>query len=335
MGIVWTIVAVTTRRLFRGPRLAGWTIGFELAVAVARKVVDESASWPASVLRRRFVGVRMARKVRSRILRASARLAGCAAETFTPVGWTENHPTLLYFHGGCYVVGSPATHSDLIARLAVASGARAVAIDYRKAPEHPFPAAVDDCEASYRALLASGLPPARLFLAGDSAGGGLALAVALRARDAGLPLPSALLLLSPWTSLACQGESMRRNAPFDYLTESALRRAANSYLPDAGAGHPDASVINADLRGLPPLFIQTGGAELLLSDNQMLAERAAGAGVPVVHDVEENMVHVFPAFCSVLPGPGEAAIARLGQVVRGRSGDAVRSADLPSSRTAT
>ncbi|HET6283567.1 MAG TPA: alpha/beta hydrolase [Polyangia bacterium] len=333
--IVWTIVAATARRLLQGPRLAGWTIGFELAVAVTRVVAADSGKGPPTVLRRRFVGVRMNRKIRAQIVQSSALVAGCPAETFTPARWTEADPTVLYFHGGGYVVGSPRTHRDLLARLAVAAGARVVAPDYRKAPEHPFPAAVDDGEASYRALLAADKAAGRLFLAGDSAGGGLALAVALRARDAGLPTPCALLLLSPWTSLECDGESIHRNAAFDYLTAPILKRSAHHYLQGADARHPHASPIHADLRGLPPLFIQTGGAELLLSDNQALAQRAASAGVPVVHHVEDHMVHVFPVFCGMLPGPGPAAFARMGDFVRRCGADAARPADLPSLRTAT
>ncbi|HEY2731653.1 MAG TPA: alpha/beta hydrolase [Polyangia bacterium] len=334
LAVLWTTLAVTARRLFKGPRLAGWTMRFELAVAVTRTIVDDSVHWPPEVLRRRFVGVPMDHELRARITRASAQVGGRPAETFTPVGWTEAAPTILYFHGGGYVVGSPATHADLIARLALAAGARAVAVDYRKASEQAFPAAVDDGEAAYRDLLAAGARPAHLYLAGDSAGGGLALAVALRARDAALPLPAALLLLSPWTSLAGQGDSMLRNAPFDYLTARALRRAANDYARGADARHVHASVIHADFHGLPPLFIQSGGAEVLLSDNEALAARARSAGVRVVHDVEENMVHVFPAFYRVLPRQSEAALARLGQVVRGHGAAADRAPDVSSLPTA-
>jgi len=281
----------------------------------------------------------MERRIRRQIVRSRSTVAGRDADTFTPVNWTKTDPTILYFHGGGYVVGSPATHRDLIARLAIATGARAVAIDYRKAPEHPFPAAVDDGEASYRSLLAAdksaGGRSAPLFLAGDSAGGGLALAVALRARDAGLPRPCGLLLLSPWTSKACDGESIRRNQSFDYLTPAALQRGAAAYLQGADARHPHASAIHADLRGLPPLLIETGGAELLLSDNEALAERAAAAGVPVVHHVEPGMVHVFPIFCRVLPGVGPAAFERMGDFVRRCGADAARPADVTSFRTAT
>jgi monoterpene epsilon-lactone hydrolase len=327
LRIIWTIVAATARRLSRGPRLPGWPFLFELAVAVARRVVEDGVDLPAEVIRRRFVGARIARKIRSRVSRSSTRLAGRPAETFTPTGWTDGDPTILYLHGGGYIMGSPATHRDLIARIALAAGARAFAVEYRKAPEHPFPAAAEDCEAAFGALLAAPVPSDRLFLAGDSSGGGLALAVALRARDAGLLLPRALLLISPWTSLEVAGESVARNAPFDYLTPRALQRAAHDYAPGGDAA---ASVMSASFEGLPPLLIQTGGAELLLSDNQALAARAASAGVRVVHEVEENMVHVFPAFCSVLPRQGEAAIARVGDFVRRASRSSVGAPTLSS-----
>jgi monoterpene epsilon-lactone hydrolase len=337
--ILWTIVAVTARRLLRGPRLPSWPFGFEVAVAVTRMAVEQSASWPHSVLRRRFRGVHMGRKLRAQLVRSTTSVAGRTALTFTPLNWTNTDPTILYFHGGGYVVGSPATHRDLVARLAVATGARAVAVDYRKAPEHPFPAGVDDGQACYRALLAAnqaeGAPAGAVFLAGDSAGGGLALAVALRVRDAGLPPPRALLLISPWTSLVCDGESITRNQSFDYLTAAILHRGAAAYLQDGDARHPHASAIHADLRDLPPLFIETGGAELLLSDNRALAQRAAAAGVPVVHHVEADMVHVFPIFCRALPKVAPAAFERMADFVRRCGADAARPADVPSFRTAT
>ena len=319
LGITWTVVSTTARRLYRGPRLPGWPFLFELAVAVLHKILRHRARRPGSEIAKPLPASRVNRQSRAQIGRESTTLAARPAEISTPTGWNGTaHPTLLYFHGGGYVVGSPATHRDLIARLAIAAGARVVAVDYRKAPQHPFPAAVDDGEAAYRALLAGGSSPDRLFLAGDSAGGGLAVAVAVRARDAGAPLPRALLLLSPWTDLACPGQSIQTNAPFDYLTAQALKQGAEHYLQGTDPGHPHASVIHADLRGLTPLFIETGSAELLLSDNQRLAERAAGAGVRVVHHIEANMVHVFPAFSSVLP-QGRAAIARLGDFVRGEA----------------
>ncbi|HEX3697609.1 MAG TPA: alpha/beta hydrolase fold domain-containing protein [Polyangia bacterium] len=316
LGVTWTVVITTARRLYRGPRLAGWPFLFELAVALIRRTIRSGVTLPPAMLRRSLPAAPVNRQSRAQILHASTTLGGRPTEISTPVGWSEGaHPTLLYFPGGGYVIGSPATHRDLIARLAIAAGARVVAVDYRKAPEHPFPAAADDADAAYRALLADGLSPGRFFLAGDSAGGALALASAVQARDAGLPLPRALLLFSPWTDLACPGESIEQNAPFDYLTAPALGQSAERYLNGADVAHARASVIHADLRGLPSLFVESGGAELLLSDNQQLAALAAAAGVRVVHHIEGNMVHVFPAFSSVLP-QARAAIARAGDFVR-------------------
>ncbi|HEY2901341.1 MAG TPA: alpha/beta hydrolase [Polyangia bacterium] len=316
LGITWTVVVTTARRFYRGPRLPGWPFLFDLVIAVLRRSLWGEVALPPAALRRSLPAAPVNRQSRAQIRRASTTLGGRPTEISTPVGWREGeHPTMLYFHGGGYVIGSPATHRDLIARLAIAAGARVVAVDYRKAPEHPFPAAVDDSEAAYRALLEGGLSPNHFFLAGDSAGGGLALVAALWARDAGLPLPRALLLLSPWTDLSCFGESIQQNAPFDYLTAPALKQAAGRYLNGADIADVRASVIHADLRGLPPLLVETGGAELLLSDNQRLAARAAAAGVRVVHHIEDNMVHVFPAFSSVLP-QARTAITRAGDFVR-------------------
>ena len=161
-------------------------------------------------------------------------LAGLPTETFTPIAWTEADPTMLYLHGGGYIVCSPATHRDLVSRIAEATGARCIALNYRKAPEHPFPAPIDDAEAAYRALLESGIPADRLFVGGDSAGGGLTLALLLRIRGASLPMPRAAVLLSPWVDLECTGESIRTNAAVR-LSARARARVGGGAVP-SGSG---------------------------------------------------------------------------------------------------
>jgi acetyl esterase/lipase len=210
-------------------------------------------------------------------------------------------PVLLYLHGGAYVLGSAMGGAGLAAQLAVRAGARAVSVDYRLAPEHPYPAAPQDALAAYRALLDEGVPASRIAFAGDSAGGGLAVTVLVAAREAGLPMPAAAVVLSPWYDLALSGASVAGKAADDpVLTEGVLREAAADYLGAAGAG-PDTD----DLRGLPPLLVQAGSYEILLDDAVRLAGRAAAADVPVELQVYAGLTHVF----QLRAGSGQAAEA--------------------------
>jgi epsilon-lactone hydrolase len=201
---------------------------------------------------------------------------------------------LLYLHGGGYVVGSPDTHAGLAGELARRAAVRATSLDYRLAPEHPFPAAVEDALAAYRDLLATGASPHDLALAGDSAGGGLAIATLLAARDAGLPLPAAVVLFSPWVDLTLAGDSMHTKEEADPIfTAADVRAYADLYLGDQDRAHPLASPLLADLTGLPPLLVQVGSREVLLDDAVRLAGRAAAADVAVTLEVRPEVPHVF------------------------------------------
>jgi acetyl esterase/lipase len=223
---------------------------------------------------------------------------------------------LLYLHGGGYTIGSARTHRALVARLAAATAARALTVDYRLGPEHPFPAAVDDALAAYRWLVRGGADPARVVVAGDSAGGGLVVALLVALRDAGERLPAAGVCISPWTDLACTGESMTARAALDPLVKrDGLLGMAAEYLGGQDARTPLASPLYADLHGLPPLLIHVGTAETLLDDSTRLAERARAAGVPVDLEVWDDMIHVWHAFAPLLP-EADRAIARVGEWVR-------------------
>ncbi|MFI2374147.1 alpha/beta hydrolase [Streptomyces sp. NPDC018964] len=201
---------------------------------------------------------------------------------------------LLYLHGGGYVVGSPDTHAGLVGELARRAGLRALSVDYRLAPEHPFPAAVDDGLAAYRALLAAGTDPRDLVMAGDSAGGGLTLATLLAAREAGLPQPAAVAVFSPWTDLTLSGESIRSKEDADPLfTEADIRAYADLYVGAGDRTHPLASPLFADLTGLPPLLVQVGANEVLLDDAVRLAGRAGAADVEVTLEIGPGLPHVF------------------------------------------
>jgi len=228
---------------------------------------------------------------------------------------TVHERVIYYLHGGAYVEGSINTHRELISRLARAARARALAIDYRLAPENPFPAAVEDSMRAYRWLISSGVDPARLVIAGDSAGGGLTMATLVALRDAGDPLPAAAVCLSPWVDLEGLGESMTTRAEVDPMIQrDSLLQMAKAYLGEAHPRTPLAAPLYADLRGLPPLLIQVGTAETLLDDSTRLAERARAAGVQVIFEPWDEMFHVWQFCASILP-EGQEAIDRIGEFV--------------------
>jgi acetyl esterase/lipase len=224
-------------------------------------------------------------------------------------------PVILYFHGGGYGIGSAATHRDLVARFCRAARARALSVDYRLAPEHPFPAAVEDGAASYRWLRQQGVPASSIVVAGDSAGGGLVLATLLALRDAGDALPAAAICLSPLTDLAKEGASMRTKAAVDPMVQPESSAAyARRYLGGADAKTPLASPLYADLAGLPPLLILVGTSEVLLDDSTRFADKAVRAGVDVELEVWDEMIHIWPFFAAVLP-EGQWAIERMAAFV--------------------
>ncbi len=250
---------------------------------------------------------------------------GVAFETATVGGvpglW--NHPdggatdaALLYLHGGGYVIGSPDTHRNLTARLALALGCSVFSADYRLGPEHPHPAAVHDSVAAYRALLDAGFAPQRLAIAGDSAGGGLTLATLVALRDGGVALPAAAVAISPWTDLTLSGESMQTMAAADpMVTEPGLQRMAEWFLDGGDPRDPLASPLFAELEGLPPLFVLVGEVETLLDDARRFDERASAAGVDCTLEVYPEMVHVFPAFAGLFP-EADAAIDDIAAFLR-------------------
>lgn len=244
---------------------------------------------------------------------------GVSAEWLRAPGCREDR-ALLYFHGGGYILGSVHSHRDLIARLSAASGARALALDYRRAPEHPFPAPVEDAVAAYRWMLDQGLRPENVALAGDSAGGGLVAAALVALRDRGAPLPAAGVLLSPWVDMEAQGDSMKTRADVDPMVQRELVLGmAETYLGGGDPRDPLAAPLHADLSGLPPLLIQVGDHETLLDDATRLAKAARGAGVSVELEPWERMVHVWQIFAKELP-EGRLAIERIAAFLGARLG---------------
>ncbi len=242
---------------------------------------------------------------------------GVPAEWVSAPGASADR-AVLYLHGGGYNAGSPASHRELAGRLSAASGGRVLSLDYRLAPEHPFPAAVDDATAAYRWLLAQGVEPGRAAIGGDSAGGGLTVAAMVALRDAGDPLPAAGVCLSPWVDLEASGESMTSRAKRDLMVgREGLLDSASAYLAGADARTPLAAPIYADLRGLPPLLIQVGTSETLYDDSVRLDERARAAGIDVTFDVWEEMVHVWHLFAPILP-EGQRGIEAIGEFLKGK-----------------
>jgi acetyl esterase/lipase len=245
---------------------------------------------------------------------------GVPGEWLTPPG-VSGERVILHLHGGGYVMGSCSTERDLAARLGAASDARVLSVEYRLAPEHSFPAALEDSVAACRWLFNEDAPPERLAITGASAGGGLAAATLLSLRDAGDPLPAAAVLISPWADLLCTGDSMVTRAEVDpWLNPQTAKLGARFYLGAADGRLPLASPVYADLHGLPPLLIHAGDDEILLDDSTRLAERARAAGVEVTLDVWDGMWHVWHAFAFMLP-EGEQAIEEIGSFIRERTGD--------------
>lgn len=240
---------------------------------------------------------------------------GVPAEWITTPGVVAER-VICYLHGGGYVMGSINTHREMVSRLSRAASARVLILDYRLAPENPFPAAVDDSTAAYRWLLSVGVDPARLVIAGESAGGGLTVATLVALRDAGESLPRAGICLSPWVDLECLGESMVTKAEIDpVLTRDSTLMLAKAYLGDTDPRTPLASPLYADLTGLPPLLIQVGTAEVLFDDATRLADRARAAGVDVILEPWDDMIHMWHLLAAILP-EGEQAIDRIGEFIR-------------------
>ncbi|MEZ5820431.1 MAG: alpha/beta hydrolase [Xanthobacteraceae bacterium] len=234
---------------------------------------------------------------------------GVPAEWIVPSGAPTDR-VIVYFHGGGFRIGSIASHLDLIARIAAASGFRTLAIDYRLAPEHRFPAALEDAVAALEWLGGQGYDAAHIALAGDSAGGNLVLASMLELRRRGRELPVAAALMSPWTDLAATGASYETRAKADPIHQRSMILAlAKNYLGEDGDPRdPLVSPLYADLAGLPPLLIQAGDLETVRDDSTMLAERASAAGVEVELQVWDGMIHVFQMFPEI-PQAGEAVAA--------------------------
>jgi len=253
-------------------------------------------------------------------------VAGMAAEWVTTPAVSDEH-AILYLHGGGYAVGSLNTHRELAARFGRESRARVLTIDYRLAPEHPHPAAVDDAVAGYRWLVADGYAPAHLAIAGDSAGGGLTIATLVALRDLGLALPAAAVCFSPWVDMEATGESMDAITTDPMLNRGLILHFARFYL---GLGTIDprtplAAPLHAELGGLPPMLVQASRHEVLRDDATRIAAKARAAGVACELELTDEVPHVWQIFASMLP-EGREALARAGAFLRRHLGIAAHAA---------
>ena len=244
---------------------------------------------------------------------------GVPAEWLTTPA-TSADTVILYLHGGSYNSGSIASHRSLAANITHAAKTRALIVGYRLAPEYRFPAAVDDAKAVYRWLLENHFNPDHIVVAGDSCGGGLALSLLISLRDETTPLPVAAVCLSPWTNLACTGESWETNLKKDIMLDpEALRKSAQLYLGESDPRTPLASPLYADLKGLPPILIQVGSSELLLSDATCFAEQAQAVGSKVTLQVWKDMQHEWHFAANILP-EARQAIWQIGQFIEAQVG---------------
>lgn len=272
----------------------------------------------ASIGRKRGAMEKAAFRLDSDVAAEPVTANGVPAEWITAPG-ADPGRNVLYLHGGGYMIGSIKTHRCLAGWISRAAKARVLIIDYRLAPENPHPAALDDAVTAYRFMLDAGVKPARTVVAGDSAGGGLAVATLLAIRDAKLPLPAAGVCLSPWVDMEGTGESMTTKAAADPMVGSGnLGEMAAAYLGGKPPRTPLASPLYADLKGLPPMLIQVGTSEVLLDDSTRLAERARQAGVEVVYEPWENMIHVWQIFVPMLD-EAKQAVDRIGEYVRSKT----------------
>lgn len=231
---------------------------------------------------------------------------------------------IVYFHGGGFCTGSPLSHRHFTAKLAKETGMPVLSVDYRLAPEHPYPAAQDDAVKAYAWAQENGplgpSPVETIFVGGDSAGGGLTMSMAMRLRDEGRRMPAGLILLSPWLDLTITADSIRRIGPLDVMLNAEYsKRWVQNYAVDQDPKTPGISPLFGDFEGLPPMFFSVGGREILLDDTLSGIERAKAAGVETVLDRNEEMFHIWPVFYHLIP-EGRASVAKIVQFIHEHSG---------------
>lgn len=317
---IWTGLQVASRRLLRGPRRPSWSFTFETLVACLRRDVARL------VARDGGPGISWSRERAQMEAGAFRDPAVVKAMTYEPVDaggvpalWCtpvqgDAQTLIVYFHGGGFVTGSASTHQDVASRLCLASGARALMVDYRLGPEHRAPAAHEDALTGYLWALGQ-VSPERVVLAGDSAGGGLALATAIALRDAGHPLPAAVVALCPWLAPRAPDPPDSPDATDDWCSPAYLDVCARAYLDGATPADAVMATHSAPLAGLPPLFIQVGELEYLREEVSRFVRRAEEAGTTAALEIEPGMVHSWHLYADLLPQAADS-LARAGAFIR-------------------
>ncbi len=305
---------VIVSRLRRGPRLSEWTWVFELATAFLKRQERIAFSLPRITEQREFMDaivVRSTELVHMQI--EPVKIGTVMGRWFVP----QTAPAecmVLYLHGGGYAF-SVRAHDNLIAFVALAARARTFALDYRLSPEHPFPAQLEDAQAAYQWILSSGIPSNRIVIAGDSAGGNLALVLLLALRDAQQPLPALAVCLAPWTDMDCSYTSMKENEPYDWIEQRMVVRWARWLCQGTDFKNPLVSPVRGDFSGLPPIYIQAGDAEILIDMIREFASKAREQGAQITLEEWKQMNHVFQAYGTFTPQSKEA-LKRIGEVIQ-------------------
>lgn len=306
--------AVQIRRRFVGPRRPTWSSEFETLVTAFQLYSKVMPLVSLATKRKATDMVPPDPKGLDGVTSEKVTANGVPGEKFAFVG-AEDDRVVYYLHGGGYVLGSIDSHRMLIGRIAQAAKANVFAVEYRLAPENPYPAQLEDAIAGYRYLLEQGVKPEKIVIAGDSAGGGLTMSTLLKLREDESPMPAGAALISPWTDITASGGSVRTHIKYDYINKASLKSCADMFAPGEDPKNPLISPLFADHRGLPPLLIQAGGCESLLDDSLRLATRAKAAGVSVELDIEADMIHAFHIFAFMAP-EARRAIGRLGAFVQ-------------------
>lgn len=304
------------QRRARGPLRPTWSFRFEWVLRFLRLDWEESASWPLTKLRAAVESRPSPQSMVRRTQRRDGALGSVPTRWFSPPGAAEDR-VVLFFHGGSFVYGSArTTHGDVVARIALASVVPVAAPDYRLVPEHPFPAQLDDAIEAFDALVESGVDASRIVVAGDSAGGNLALELQLALRDRGGPQAAAVVAVSPWCDLAMPGDSYARHDRFDFGSREALVAQAAAFTAGASIDDPRVSPTHADLRGLAPVLVVVGEVEILYDDVVAFTRKLEAAGVDHRLHVAKDMPHNAPVFAAFHPG-GVEAVEAIARFVRG------------------
>jgi monoterpene epsilon-lactone hydrolase len=311
--LLWAIFLVTVLRLRRGPRLSGWPWVVETNTSFLRWQERFAFGLPTIAQQREYMDAIVVRSSELAHMQIEAvEAGGVKGRWFVPPTATDEF-VVLYLHGGGYAFFIRA-HDSLIAFVACAARARTFALDYRLAPEHPFPAQLEDAQAAYHWLLYSGIAPEHIVVAGDSAGGNLTLTLLLALRDAQQPLPRLAICLCPWTDMDSSYTSMKENEPYDWIEQRMAVQWAEWFCQGTDPVNPLVSPVHADLRGLPPIYIQAGDAELLIDMIRAFVDRAKAQGASVSLEIWEYMNHVFQAYGPIIQQSREA-LGRIGEVI--------------------